>query len=97
MLTFTCIILDNHEEEQIIKSQFGDISYVNFEWTCPSMIKIPELTVREMIEINKLLPDSNAEEQLLEQFNFVFDDKHEEITSYISFYKYYPSFHSVSF
>lgn len=97
MLTFTCVILDNHDEEEKVKACFGDIPYVNFEWDKPSLIKIPELTVKEMIEINKLLPDKDAEEQLLKNFRFVFGDKPEEVASYISFYKYYPSFQSVNF
>ena len=50
-----------------------------------------------MIEINKLLPGKDVEEQLLREFNFVFDDKAEEASSYISFYKYYPSFQSINF
>lgn len=76
---------------------FEDISYVNFKWDEPSLIKIPELTIKEMIEINKLLPGKDVEEQLLREFNFVFDDKAEEASSYISFYKYYPSFQSINF
>ena len=96
MLTFTCVVLDDHDEENEIKKCFDDISYVNFEWDKPSLIKIPELTVKEMIEINKLLPDKNAEEQLQKEFSFVFGDKAEEIASYISFYKYYPSFQSIN-
>lgn len=96
MLTFTFVVLDDHDEENEIKKCFGDISYVNFEWDSPSLIKIPELTVKEMIEINKLLPDKDAEEQLQKNFNFVFGDKVEEIASYISFYKYYPSFQSIN-
>ena len=35
--------------------------------------------------------------KLLKDFNFVFDDKAEEASSYISFYKYYPSFQSINF
>lgn len=97
MLTFTSVVLDDHEEEQRIKEAFSDISYVNFEWECPSLIKIPELTIKEMLEINKLLPSEDAEEQLSKNFGFVFGDKKGEIESYISFYKYYPSFQSVNF
>lgn len=96
MLTFTCVVLDSHDEENEIKKSFDDISYVNFEWDKPSLIKIPELTIKEMIEINKLLPDKDAEEQLLKKFDFVFGNKTEEIASYISFYKYYPSFQSIN-
>lgn len=97
MLTFTSIVLDDHEEEQKIKEAFDDIPYVNFEWDRPSLIKIPELTIKEMLEINKLLPSRDAEEQLSEKFGFVFDNKKAEIESYISFYKYYPSFQSINF
>ena len=97
MLTFTSVVLDDHEEEQRIKEAFSDIPYVNFEWECPSLIKIPELTIKEMLEINKLLPSEDAEEQLSKNFGFVFGDKKGEIESYISFYKYYPSFQSVNF
>lgn len=97
MLTFTCVILDSHDEEEKVKACFEDISYVNFKWDEPSLIKIPELTIKEMIEINKLLPGKDVEEQLLREFNFVFDDKAEEASSYISFYKYYPSFQSINF
>ena len=97
MLTFTCVVLDDHDEEEKIRNTFEDIPYVNFEWDKPSLIKIPELTVKEMIEINKLLPNKNIEEQLLQNFNFVFGGRSEEVASYISFYKYYPSFHSINF
>lgn len=96
MLTFTSIILDDHDEELKIKEAFGDIPYVNFEWDKPSLIRIPELTIKEMIEINKLLPSEDAEEQLEQNFGFVFEGKKEEIASYISFYKYYPSFQSIN-
>lgn len=97
MLTFTFVIMDNHETAEKIKACFDDIPYVNFAWDKPSLIKIPELTIKEMMAINKLLPDKDVEEQLLKDFSFVFENKPEEVASYISFYKYYPSFHSVNF
>lgn len=72
MLTFTFIVLDNHDEEFGIRSIFDDISFVNFEWDIPSKITIPELTVKEKIAMNKLLPNENAQEQLKKEFGFVF-------------------------
>lgn len=97
MVTFTGIILDNHGEEDRIKLEFRDLEYVNFRWDSPVNINIPELTVKEMLEINKLLPGSNAKKQLEQKYSFVFNEPEKEIDSYISFYKHYPSFHRVNF
>ena len=99
MLTFTFIVLDNHDKETEIRNSFDDnISFVNFEWDKPSKIKIPELTVKEILEMNKLLPSENAQEQLEKKFSFVFsgDDGNEKIKSYANFYKFYPSYHSIN-
>ena len=97
MVTFTGIIMNDHAQETYLKNSFQDIKYVNFEWNYPSVISIPELTVKEMIDMNKLLPSKNAKKQLSKKFDFVFDDVEKEVESYISYYKYYPSFQSVSF
>lgn len=97
MLTFTGIILDNREEVQRIEEFFSDVPFVNFAWDKPSKISIPSITLKEMLEINKLLPSDNAGEQIEKKFSFIFEGKEEEINSYISFYKYYPSFHSINF
>ena len=97
MLTFTGIVLDDYDEVNKIKGFFSDIPYVDFEWDNPSKINIPGLTVKEMLEINKMLPSNDAEKQIEESFDFVFEGKEEEICSYTSFYKYYPSFLSVNF
>lgn len=97
MLTFTGVVLDNHDEERKLCSLMEDMPFVNMKWDEPSQIKIPELTVKEMLVINKMLPSDEAEEQINNELGFVFGNKIEEIESYISFYKYYPSFQSVSF
>lgn len=97
MVTFTGIVLDDHKQEREIKKEFRDLKYVNFEWDKPSTISIPELTVKEMLEMNKLLPAKNAKKQLAKKFNFVFENIDSEAESYISYYKYYPSFQNVNF
>ena len=96
MLTFTGIILDDHSKEKEIKNSFRGLGFVNFEWDKPSKISIPELTVKEMIEMNKLLPSSVAQEQLKKKFGFVFSED-SEVDSFAEFYKFYPSYQSVSF
>lgn len=96
MLTFTGVILDDHSKEKELKKIFKGLGFVNFEWDKPSKISIPELTVKEMIEMNKLLPSGVAQEQLKKKFDFVFS-KDSEIESFAKFYKFYPSYQSVSF
>lgn len=96
MVTFTGIVLDNHDEEASIRNAFEGLQFVNFEWEKPARVSIPDLTVKEILEINKLLPSENAQEQIKGTFEFVFADGEYEINSYVAFYKYYPSFHRIS-
>lgn len=95
MLTFTGIVLNDHKKEEKLKRTFNGIDFVNFEWDKPSKISIPELTIKEMIEINKLLPSSTAQEQMKKKFDFIFSDD-SEVESYSSFYKFYPSYQSIN-
>lgn len=98
MLTFTGIVLDSHELEEKIKKILKDYPHNNFLWTQPCYIEIPALSVREIMDLNKLLPNDKAEQQLIEKFPFIFSSKEKKVTeSYMMFYKYYPNYHQVSF
>ena len=98
MLTFTGIVLDSHDKEELISKALAKHPHNNFSWDKPCKISVPPLTVREISEINKLLPDTVNQQQLIESFPFIFSEKDSESAeSYISYYKYYPHFHQVSF
>ncbi len=98
MVTLTGIVLDDHEQETTIRQTLEDYDFINFEWLHPSRIHIPELTVKEMLEMNKLLPANDAQKQLMKKYSFVFSAKEsQEANSYISYYHYYPSFQNVTF
>lgn len=98
MLTFTGIVLDSHDKEELISRALAKYPHNNFSWDKPCRISVPPLTVREMLEINKLLPDTVTQQQLIKIFPFIFSEKDSEsVESYISYYKYYPHFHQVSF
>lgn len=98
MLTFTGIVLDSHEKKNDIERALRNYPHNTFKWDVPCQIQIPPLSVREISEINKLLPSENARQQLMDKFPFVFSEKERQaVDSYISFYKYYPNFHQVSF
>ena len=85
MVTFTGIVLDSHEKEAKIKEALKNYPHNTFSWDTPSKIEIPALSVREITELNKLLPNPDIRQQLIECFPF------------ISYYKYYPNYHQVSF
>lgn len=98
MLTFTGIILNSHEKEDEIKNVLKNYPHNTFSWDRPCHIEIPSLSVREITEINKLLPNATARQQLIDQFPFIFSEKQgQAVDSYISFYKFYPNYHQVNF
>lgn len=98
MLTVTGIVLDSHELEQKVKEILKGYPHNNFSWEKPCYIEIPPLSVREIMELNKLLPSDDAEQQLLKEFPFIFSAKEKKvIESYITYYKYYPNYHHVNF
>lgn len=98
MLTFTGIVLDTHDKEAAIREVLASYPHNTFSWDSPCRVEIPALSVREISEINKLLPNPEIRKQLLERFPFVFSTKDgQAVDSYISYYKYYPHYHQVSF
>ena len=98
MLTFTGIVLDSHDDEALIRDVLKEYGHNTFSWDQVSRIEIPALSVREIAEINKLLPSENAQQQLMEKFPFIFSAKDQQSAdSYIAYYKHYPNYHQVSF
>jgi len=98
MVTFTGIVLDSHEKESLIRESLSNYPHNTFRWDSPCRIEIPALTTREITELNKLLPNSEIQQQLIDGFPFIFSAKEKsEIESYISYYKFYPQYHQISF
>ena len=98
MLTFTGIVLDSHEMEEDIRNALAGYPHNTFSWEDPNRIEVPALSVREITEINKLLPDLAVRQQLIEKYQFIFSERDgQAVDSYISYYKYYPNYHQVSF
>lgn len=102
MLTLTAIVLDCDGDRDKIKDcldQYCD--YVKFEWNKPCYIEIPELTTKEIIHVNNLLPaNRDLITRIKNDFSFAFKNNHSidaAIKSYVDYYKYYPNFHHVNF
>lgn len=98
MLTFLGIVLNSHREEKKIKDALKDYPHNNFKWDDPCKIQIPPLSMLEITEINKMLPNQKAQQHLMHKFPFIFPTSNlENLKSYISYYKYYPNYHQISF
>lgn len=98
MVTFTGIVLDSHEKETRIKEALKNYRHNTFLWDTPARIEIPALSIREITELNKLLPNPEIRQQLIEKFPFIFSEKDgQAVDSYIDYYKYYPNYHQVNF
>lgn len=97
MLTFTGIVLDSHDMEEEIRTALTHFPHNTFLWDNPCHIEIPALTVREITELNKLLPNPDVREEILHEFPFIFNRSDPNVlNSYVSYYKYYPKFHQIN-
>ncbi|HBC30680.1 MAG TPA: hypothetical protein DC024_05465 [Clostridiales bacterium] len=98
MLTFTGIVLDSHDRELDLRKVLSDFPHNTFSWDDLCRIEIPALTFLEITELNKLLPNEDIRQQLIAQFPFIFSPSNgQALDSYLSYYKYYPNYHQVSF
>lgn len=100
MLTVTGIILENSEER--IESFFNTTRVRNwpvgvFDWNTPKIINVPELSVKERIYIDNLLPESNVD-NIIGKLEYI-DPENQEmkglIENYINYYRMYPLFSRV--
>lgn len=97
MMTLTGIILDEESSEEFFtETGLKEWELKNTNWSAPRSINIPDLTIRERLKINQLLPDSTPE-QIEEVLGFKFDDKNslEMIKTYTMFYRQSPYFSKI--
>jgi hypothetical protein len=96
MLTVTGIILENSESESFFsKTDLNAWELCNTEWGKICSIDIPDLTIRERLHIDQLLPKSSAVD-IQNDLGFLFDSNDskslEMLKTYILFYRQSPYF-----
>lgn len=101
MLTLTGIVLE--DDTQKIDTFFKDTRLNNWpsgllDWTEPKRINVPELSVKERIYIDNMLPD-NSIDNIKNALGFSIDGNESEMSSlienYINYYRQYPLFSRV--
>lgn len=105
MVTLTVIVLkDGIKAHPEVVNALANFKHFNFLWNKPCNINVPELTPKEILELNKLLPPPcNSSEcwnecslsLIAKEFKFIFNGT-TTIQSYLDYYKYYPNFHHIS-
>ena len=95
MVTITGIILEREQIEDFFdKTCLKTWELSNIDWSMPYSIDIPDLTIRERLYIDQLLPNSTPEEiQKKLGFNFGSSEKSlKMLKTYIMFYRQSPYF-----
>lgn len=100
MLTFTGIVLNREKVENFINGAgFINWEYYINEYDSPMLIELPELSIKERLAIDALLPCEEAE-IIHESLNFLFDENRNKsktkIESYMKYYRHYPQYFRVN-
>ncbi|MCH2157281.1 MAG: hypothetical protein MK096_00685 [Oleiphilaceae bacterium] len=100
MLTLTCIILDESDSAELEQTQKAilDWSLSNTNWGRPRTINVPDLSAKERLTIDPMLPTA-TEEDILNKLGFELssdrDNSLKMIESYKEYYRHYPYFSKV--
>ena len=99
MLTLTGIKIDEGRKDDFLKlTGIDGWTLSRTDWSNPVRINIPDLTLRERLEINRHLPGKNAEE-IQRELGFKFTAKDREslemLRIYTDFYRHAPYFSEV--
>lgn len=99
MLTVTGIILEKEQEISFFeKTNIKQWKLSNIDWGKPQRINVPNLTVKERLYIDALLPNSEAE-AIQENLGFLFDKNDklslEMLKTYVMFYRQSPFFSKI--
>lgn len=101
MLTVTGIVLEKTEIKKFLReTAIKQWQLSSIDWKTIHKIRVPDLTAREKLFIDRYLPASN-EKQIHKKLNFLFHEDEavslEILKSYTTLYRYYPSYHKVVF
>jgi hypothetical protein len=103
MFTVTGIVGARAATENTVKdARLRKWHFRNLDWSPPTLISVPELTVKERICINQLLPKCNTKLGAIHRaLGFRLDaDKSEseaKLGQYVAFHRHYPQFGKIAF
>jgi hypothetical protein len=106
MLTVTGILLEKGKEKENTKIFLSSTGILDWElskviWDdSPTVINVPDLTIREKLLVDSLLPNSPIE-KIQDELGFLFNNKPTEslkmLETYALFYRHAPHFSRITF
>jgi hypothetical protein len=101
MLTITGMLdAPDASDATIAQAGLADWQYLAKDWSDLRRINMPELTVKERIHINQLLPGTSEAAALQSRLGFQVDERAEasldKLRNYAEFYRHFPQFVRVS-
>ena len=101
MLTLTGIIIEKKEVTEFFrKTAIKRWRHASVDWKTFRVIRVPELTAREKLFIDRYLP-SSKQKGIHKRLDFLFAEDEvtslEILKSYTDYYRYYPSYHRVTY
>lgn len=100
MLTTTCIVLKKIDETPFItQTRLGSWPFASLQWAEPAEISVPEMSFRERMFIESLLPetDSNEIRRRMEYYIGDTDDEaSEQLANFVKYYRMYPWYSRVA-
>lgn len=102
MVTATGILAETSEIERVLNDARISTWHFGFEGTRPREINVPDLTPKERIHINQMLPRCQEKpERITRKLRFQLDPDpdvdREKLSQYVDFYRHYPHFTRLAF
>ena len=96
MVTLTGFVCSNDQHGEM-RQRFEEWDFVNFAWNNPTPIKVPVLSTKERLHLQRYLPMPNpAGSVLLERLGYAlgnnFDESYAQLEQYALFHRQYPYF-----
>ncbi|HDL7342918.1 TPA: hypothetical protein PXN25_003831 [Yersinia enterocolitica] len=101
MLTLTCIVLENSDQEEanfLNKSRIRNWLFYDGVWRIPKNINVPVMSVKERIHVEALLPEASAEDINNELGYFIGNTSSAaniDLKNFIEYYKIVPWYSKV--
>ena len=97
MLTATGIILKNDKkatEDFLLKTGIGNWPLARTNWESPIRIDVPDLTVKERVHLDSMLPPNEPADLdvICKSVAFI---KRSQIENYVDYYRFYPYFSKI--
>lgn len=99
MLTFSGVLLNRQTDEKFLNESGLNKWYFSVvDKSEPMAIRIPQLSLKERMQFDSLLPKSTAE-SIQKKFKYLFADEPEDsiaaINDYVNYYRMYPYFSKI--